>query len=164
MSSIFAQQAQAGRYVLNQTPQKIQRYFGRPIASEKSPASTTYTYSAKPLRRVMPKLPKQATFQIGFIQNKAQVIILTVNAPAEQSFNYGEVESQAMFNYIFGYKPPFWKPIPLPFGGGSHEGFRDRKVCLGDGVVTNFISYRKGEEFIQLQYDPACESDRLKSF
>ena len=65
---------------------------------------------------------------------------------------------------ILLYKPPVWKPIPLPFGGGGHEGFRDNKVCLGDGVVTNFISYRKGEEFIQLQYDPACESPQPKSF
>ena len=159
LASIFAPQAQAGRYILNQTPQKIQRYFGRPIAREQNAASTTYTYSAKPLRRVIPKLPKQAIFQISFIKNKAQVISLTVNAPEEQSFNYSQPEAQAIFNYIFGYKPPLWKPIPLPFGGGGHEGFRDHKVCLGDGVVTNFISYRKGEEFIQLQYDPACESN-----
>ena len=161
--SIFAPQAQAGRYVLNQTPQKIQNYFGRPIAREQSNASTTYTYSAKPLRLVIPKLPKQAKFEISFIQNKAQVIALIVHAQ-EKSFNYGQAEAQELFNYIFGYKPPIWKPIPLPFGGGGHEGFRDHKFCLGDGVVNNFISYRIGEEFIQLRYDPACESRNPNHF
>ncbi len=163
LSIVFTPPAQAGRYVLNQTPQKIQNYFGRPIGGYKGNDPTTYTnyYSAKALRLLIPKLPKQSQIEISFIQNKAQVIALIVHAQ-DKSFNYGQAEAQKLFTYIFGYKPPMWNQIPLPFGGGGHEGFIDNKFCLGDGVVNTFISYRLGEEFIQLRYDPACESRNPK--
>lgn len=161
LSGFFSPAAWAGRYVLNQTPQTIQQYFGRPLSQvppgQTRSNETAYFYTMGRLRRLIPTLPQQATFAIGFINNRAQSIWLDVNAPGPQSFTFGRAEAFKLYEYVFGYRPSIWKQIPLPFGGGGHEGFRDNKFCLGDGVGTTFMSYQLGEEGIRLYYDSACE-------
>ncbi len=153
--------AVAGRYVLNQTPQTIQRYFGKPLKIEASNGSNqqVYTYSINQLRRVLPNLPKGATFGMTFVNNRVSAIWLSANAtPPNESFSFGQPEAFKLYRYIFGYNPPLWKEIELPLGGGGHEGFLDHKFCLGDGVGTTFMTYMLGEENIRLFYDPICES------
>lgn len=161
LSGVFAPTALAGRYVLNQTPQTIQRYFGRPLTQvthqSNGNSEVTYTYSTGPLRRLLPKFPKQGTFNIDFVNNRAQVIRLEPNASEEEYFNYSQAEAAKLFRYIFGYQPSIWKPIPLPNGGGGHEGFIDFKACLGDGVVNSFSEYRLGLLTSALYYDTLCE-------
>jgi hypothetical protein len=161
---IFAAPAWAGRYVLNQSPQTIQRYFGRPIGvvpdSQSRSGENTYRYNSSGIRRVLPQLPKRATFQIGFVNNRAQSIWLDANADENESFNYDREAARRFFNYIFGYNPPEWRKVELPNGGGGHEGFLEHKYCLGDGVATGYISYRLGEESISLYYDSVCEISR----
>ena len=69
--------ALAGRYVLNQSPQTIQRYFGPPISTVPASGSrggeTTYRYNLAGVKRVLPKLPKGTTFQNGFINNRKAI-------------------------------------------------------------------------------------------
>ena len=155
-TTILPMPALAGRYVLNQSPQTVQHYFGAPISTVPASGSrggeTTYRYNLAGVKRVLPKLPKGTTFQIGFINNRVQSLWLDANLQGEP-FTYGRNEASRFFTYIFGYKPPFWKPISLPNGGGGHEGFTDYKACLGDGVATSYIRYYAGEDNIQLFYD-----------
>ncbi|XGV99416.1 MAG: hypothetical protein ACAF41_10825 [Leptolyngbya sp. BL-A-14] len=165
-STLLPMPAFAGRYVLNQSPQTVQRYFGRPIATVPGEATRlsemTYRYNPAGLRRVLPKLPKGATFQIGFAKQRVQSLWLDVNARENESFSYGRTEASQFFTYIFGYQPPRWQPLPLPNGGGGHEGFIEYEACLGDGVATSYISYRLGEENIRLFYSPLCETAALQ--
>lgn len=158
--------ALAGRYVLDQSPQTIQRYFGRPIATvpggETRLSELTYRYSPAGIKRVLPKLPKRATLQIGFINQRVQSIWLDANANENESFSYGRAEASKFFAYVFGYQPSYWQPIPLPNGGGGHEGFVEYEACLGDGVATSYMSYRLGEGNIRLFYNPLCETAALK--
>lgn len=165
-SAVLPIPAVAGRYVLNQTPQTIQRYFGRPIATvpggETRFAETTYRYSAAGIRRVLPRLPKRATFQIGFNKQQAQSLWLDANADENKPFHYDRAEASKFFAYVFGYQPSYWQPIALPNGGGGHEGFIEYEFCLGDGVATSYMSYRLGEENIRLFYNPMCETAVLK--
>lgn len=139
-----------GRYVLDQSPQTIESYFGTPIAEE----GDLKTYACDDLRQVFPDLPQAATFQIQFDQDRVVRILLNANASETESFSYDPAK---FFTYIFGYEPSTYQPIPLPFGGGGHEGFIDNKACLGDGVGTAWITYRLGDENIALYYDAACE-------
>lgn len=164
-STLLPMPAFAGRYVLNQSPQTVQRYFGRPIATVPGEATRllemTYRYKPAGIRRVLPRLPKGATFQIGFANQRVQSLWLDVNASENESFSYGRTEASQFFTYIFGYQPPRWQPLPLANGGGGHEGFIEYEACLGDGVATSYISYRLGEENIRLFYSPLCETAAL---
>ena len=158
--STFTPSVLAGRYVLNQTPQTIQKYFGKPLKVEatNNPNQQIYTYSVIPLRQVLPSLPKGATFGMTFVNNRVSDIWLSANAtPPNETFSFGQPQAFKLYRYLFGYNPPLWKKIDLPFGGGGHEGFVDNKYCLGDGVGTTFMSYMLGEENIRLFYDPICE-------
>lgn len=162
MNSIFAPPALAGRYVLNQSPQTIQSYFGLPIGQperrrdEKGNTVMTYNYSLSGIRKVFPKFPKQGRFYISFINNRAQTIGLEPNASETESFDYSQAAATKFYNYIFGYRPPIWKEYPNFYGGG-HEGFGESKYCLGDGVVNYFVEYRLGMMISTLSYNPVCE-------
>lgn len=153
---IIPQPALAGRYVLNQTPAIIQRYFGNPLTKQVDPKNkqVVYSYSTKKIRKLLPKFPKTGTFTITFVNNRAQYINLDQNG---SGFDYGPVEAAKFFTYIFGYKPPIWKPIQLPNGGGGHEGFTEYKACLGDGVATDYADFLGGSLYSRLYYDPICE-------
>lgn len=149
-----------GRYVINQTPETLQRYFGRPIRIQTGQTADQkiYTYSATKLRRVLPRLNQRSEFGVTFNANRAATVWLNVNpvVPADY-FSFGKKEAIRFYNYVFAYEPPLWKRVPLPNGGGGHEGFSENKFCFGDGVATTFISFSGGDESIQLVYDPLCE-------
>jgi hypothetical protein len=149
--------AEAGRYVLNQTPATIQRYFGHPLSQQidKNNKQVIYSYSTKKLRRLFPKFPKSGIFTIVFVNNRAQSLNLDQRG---EGFDYGQKEAGKFFTYIFGYKPPIWKPIQLPNNGGGHEGFIEYKACLGDGVATDYADFQGGSLYSRLYYDPLCES------
>jgi hypothetical protein len=160
----------AERYVLDQTPETIQRYFGKPLKVEVSNDSQRkfYTYSISKLRQVLPSLPEGATFGMTLSNNRVSDIWLFVNAISEEtsaseepeSFSFGQPEAFKLYRYIFADNPPLWKEIELPFGGGGHEGFIDHKFCFGDSVVITFITYMLGQENIRIFYDPICKSDK----
>jgi hypothetical protein len=159
----------AGRCVFNQTPETIQRYFGKPLKVEASHDSQGqfYTYPIAQLRQVLPGLPEGATFGMTFTDNRVSDIWLFVNAMLEETsasegpepFSFGQAEAFKLYRYIFGDSPPLWKEVELPFGGGGHEGFINHKFCFGDGVSITFITYILGQEDIRIFSDPICESD-----
>lgn len=154
LSGLFPTPALAGRYVLNQTPATIQRYFGRPLAIEPlpdKPNTKQYIYSAAGARRIFPTFPKQGRFGMTFVNNQVQTIWLIPNTPSDGYFDYS---AQKFFNYIFGYEPPTWKNLQYP---GGHEGFADYRGCLGDGVVATHTDYLLGSDHITLAYDSICE-------
>ncbi len=149
---IFTPPALAVRYVLNQTPLTIERYFGKPIKTEGyNPNHQVYTYSIVQLKRILPNLPRNATFGMTFINGRVSDIWLYPNASSEkEAYSFGQPSAVKLYRYIFGYNPPLWKKIDLPNGGSGHEGFLDYKFCLGDGVGITFISYMWGENNIRL--------------
>lgn len=144
---VLAPPALAGRYVLNQTPETLQRYFGQPL----NKVTYTLNYPTQDLQRLFPDFPKQGDFKITFVNNRAQKIELEPNlAGGQGSFSY---DSAKFFEYIFGYKPPINKVIAESGG----EGFRTYEVCLGDGVATSYTISAPGNLFISLYYKKACE-------
>ncbi|MGL4378512.1 MAG: hypothetical protein ACRCT1_18880 [Microcoleaceae cyanobacterium] len=159
VSGSLPENAIAGRYVLNQTPEQIEKYWGSPLSkipkeTEKGTQEIIYSYQTKPLRRIFPTLPKNAEFQVTFVNNQAIRISLLTNSNGDQPFTFSSLEAAQLFNYIFGYEPPTWKTLPHIYG---HEGFGETKACLGDGVGIFFYSFMWGEDQISLYYDPLCE-------
>ncbi len=165
---ILSAPAQAGRYVLNQSFETIERYFGPYLVETRSwqgnKTWTMRTYSNAGIRQVLPSLPANAQFKILFVDGKAQWIILApasgsgipVEDTAWQAFQYDWQAAFNFFDYIFGYRPSSYKPVPGYYGGG-HEGFYDERICLGDGVQTAYTRYGFGVGEIQLSYTAACE-------
>ena len=145
--SVKVPPALAGRYVLNQTSETINRYFGQPL----NEVTYTLNYPTKDLRRLFPDFPKKGEFKITFVNNRVQRIELEPNlAGGEGTFSYKPAK---FFEYIFGYKPPIAKVIAQ----GTGEGFGTYEVCLGDGVATSYTTSAPGDLFIQLYYNTACE-------
>jgi hypothetical protein len=152
--AILAPSALAGRYVLNQTPQTIQRYFGRPWTiktSSTNPQEKQITYSPAGIRRLFPTFPRQGQFGMTFVNNRVTDIWLKPNTPEDGDFSF---DPRRFFNYIFGYQPPTWKLLKYP---GGHEGFADYEACLGDGVLIHYMEYRLGANNISMVYNPTCE-------
>jgi hypothetical protein len=137
----------AGRYVINQTPETINSYFGPPLNEVKY----TLNYPTTELRTVIPKLPEKAEIKITFVNNKVQLVELEPNVVnPEASFTY---EPEKFFKYLFGYQPPIKKLINQSTG----EGFANYEICLGDGVATSYTTSAPGDFYINLYYKTACE-------
>jgi hypothetical protein len=68
--------------VLNQTPQTIQRYCGKPLKVEVSNDSNkwVYTYSITEIRQILPGLPEGATFGMTFINNRVLNFLLMLKS------------------------------------------------------------------------------------
>lgn len=159
VSSIFAPPAMAGRYVLNQTPQIIERYFGRPISKRTNGNGVIYIYNPKSFRRIFPQFPK-SNFSITFVNNQAKDITLNFNGDFYQYLgdnNYGQAEAIKFYNYIFQYQPPIWQELSAKFGGNETVYFYE--YCLGDGVATSFerYGYKQFTDYATLSYDARCE-------
>jgi hypothetical protein len=140
---VVTPQALAGRYVLNQTSETIQRYFGQPV-------NDVRYYSTKDLERMFPDIPKPSTLKITFANNKAQRIELEPTESGTQAPS--RFDPVQFFEYIFGYKPPIYKVIAERGG----EGFKSYDICLGDGVVSTF-TIAPVSRYISLSYKKACE-------
>jgi hypothetical protein len=158
-NSVFIPPALAGRYVLNQTPQTIESYFGRYTTKLTQGEQITYTYTPKSFRGLFPKFPK-SNFAIIFVNNQAKYITLNFNGnfgANSQDYNYEQAEAAKFYNYIFGYKPPIWQEISDKFSG--NETIHDYEYCLGDGVATSFqrYGYQQLTDAATLFYDTRCE-------
>ncbi len=95
LNSVIPSPAWAGRYVFNQTPQTIERYFGRYNTKKSNGKVITYTYAPKSFRRLFPQFPK-SNFSITFINNQAKYITLNFNGDFYKysgSFNYDKAEA-----------------------------------------------------------------------
>lgn len=159
INSIYSPSAVAGRYVLNQTPQTIERYFGRYITKQLNGDTLTYTYAPQSFRRLFPQFPK-SNFSIIFVKNQVKYIKLNFNGDFSQylgSYNYDQAEAVKFYNYIFSYKPPIWQKLSAKFGGNETIYFYE--YCLGDGVATSFdrYGYKQFTDSATLSYDTRCE-------
>jgi len=162
MISIAERSPAAGRYVLNQSPQTIERYFGpywtRLTRTENGITRVTYTYSPAGLLRVFPNT-RIDRFAIAFIDNRAQSINLNINSSAyPDSFEYGQSEASRFYEYIFGYRPPIWKLLASRFSG--NETIYSYDFCLGDGVSTGFVIGGAAQVLmgdVDLRYNSRCE-------
>jgi hypothetical protein len=150
LMSVKVPSAWAGRYVFNQTPETINRYFGQPS----NPITYTLNYPTTDLRRLLPGLSKEATFRITFVNNKVNYIELEPNPNMTNtvSFNY---EPAKFFEYIFGYKPSIMKETNHP--NYDQQGAYYHELCLGDGAATSYTTTVPGDLFIKLYYNKACE-------
>jgi hypothetical protein len=145
LMSLQVPPAWAGRYVLNQTPEIINRYFGQPL----NQVPYTRNYPTADLQRLFPDLPKESAFKITFVNNKVNYIELEPGV-SSGAFDYNPAK---FFEYIFGYKPSIVKVINQSTG----EGFGSYEVCLGDGVATSYTRSAGGDMYIKLYYNTACE-------
>jgi hypothetical protein len=154
LSVLTPKTALAGRAVLNQTTETMQREFGRPWTILTVPGKTNtkiYTYSPAGIRQVMPTLPKSAKFGMVFVNNRVQKIWLAPNPADGVSYSY---DPQQFFTYIFGYAPPTWKDLQYSLG---HEGFASNRGCFGDGVVAAYMESNAGTGTVTMAYDRICE-------
>lgn len=160
INSIFNPPALAGRYVLNQTPQTIERYFGRYLKKQTSDEKVIYTYAPKSFRRLFTQFPK-SNFSIIFVNNQAQSINLNFNSDFDKysgTYNYNQESAAKFYKYIFGYQPPVWQELTAKFSGNETIYFY--KYCLGDGVATSFerYGYKQFTDSATLAYNTRCES------
>jgi hypothetical protein len=151
---LYPAQALAGRYVLNQTPETLQQYFGRPwtiLTTKTQPLTKIYTYSPAGIRKVFPDFPKAGQFGVIFVDHRAETIWLDPNLTDEASYSY---DPKKFFTYVFNYEPPIWKDLQYP---GGHEGFAVYRGCFGDGIVAAYMESSLGTSNVSLKYDKICE-------
>ena len=158
LNSFFAPSAEAGRFVLDQTPQTINRYFDGYKTRLTTNSGVTYTYAPAKFRRLFPKFPK-SNFSITFVNNKAKKITLNFNGSFDTfqgDYNYQQTDAAKFYNYIFGYQPPLWQELSRHFGG---ETIYDYEYCLGDGVGNSFgrYGYKQFTDSASFYYDSRCE-------
>lgn len=152
----------AGRYVLNQSPQTIERYFGRYwtrlTLTENGVTRVTYTYSPAGLRRVFPN-SQINRFAITFVENRSQQISADIDE-RPNGFTFDRAAAFRLYEYIFGYRPPVWQLLSSRPTG--NETIHDDEYCLGDGVVTAFTVGGADQNVFgstfTLRYDTRCES------
>ncbi|NEQ24930.1 MAG: hypothetical protein F6K28_38715 [Microcoleus sp. SIO2G3] len=157
----------AGRFVLNQSPQTIERYFGRYwtrlTRTENGITRVTYTYSPAGLQRVFPNTQIDR-FAIAFVDNRSQQISINITGdPDPDSFTYDRPEASRLYEYIFGYRPSIWQLLNSRFTG--NETIYDYEYCLGDGVATAF-TLGGAAQFVwgdvTLYYDSRCEPPYMR--
>jgi hypothetical protein len=156
-SSFTVSPAVAGRYVLNQTPQTIERYFGRywtRLTTTDANGNTliTYTYSPRPLQRLFSGT-ENSTFKVNFINNRAQEILLDNML----TLDFDGSDAVRFFEYVFGYRPPESQYRELGIEN-TMTGYGEYVACLGDGVLTRYNTTGAGYTFfVRLSYDQRCE-------
>jgi hypothetical protein len=170
-----ANSALAGQAVFNQTPETMDKAFGRywtKLTRENSDgkAYVTYTYSPNKLRRRFPDYPA-SEFTMIYRDNRVQSVTFSPYETAEDAKNHNapliqqeEIISRKMeeklFEYLFGYRPSIYKPLYEQ--EGNFYGYTN---CLGDGVASNYVlSYPRMIGGITLNYNQACEPpyERIK--
>lgn len=152
--------------ILQESAQRVERTFGRAVQVRPGPGTMErqLLFDPAPWRQLWPALPDDAEFGITLgPQGEVRAVWLDVNAMVReartgvsQEFSFGRKEAAAFFLGIFGRDPMQWQELPLPGGGGGHEGFLDHRVCVDPGVALTFITYRLGQEWIRLVGDLRC--------
>ncbi|MCG8364811.1 MAG: hypothetical protein MJA27_15965 [Pseudanabaenales cyanobacterium] len=145
LSRIFTVPAKAGRLVLDQSPQILASYFGQPLEPEEE-IVYTLNYPTDGIRRVFPDFPEIGELRVTYVNNRAQRIEL--EPKGEFSYN-----PEKIFDFLFGYQPPIVQPIT--FDGG--EDLEGTKLCLGDGIATQYTTSASDNSFIEVYYNSACE-------
>lgn len=171
-----ANTAIAGQAVFNQTPETMDKAFGRywtKLTREDSDgkAYVTYTYSPNKLRRLFPDYPA-LQFTMVYRDNRVQFVTFIPYETAEDAKNQNaplieqeEVISSKMeeklFEYLFGYRPSIYKPL---YEEAGLTYFYTN--CLGDGVASSYgvTTHSRQMSDITLRYDQACEPpyERIK--
>ena len=163
MLSVTARSQAAGRYVLNQSPQTIERYFGRYwtrlTLTENGVTRVTYTYSPAGLRRVFPN-NQINRFAITFVENRSQQIGIGITGGSDPNgFAFDRAAAFRLYEYIFGYRPPIWQLLSST--PTQNETIYDDEYCLGDGVATAFgvggVNHNVYGSVFTLHYDTRCE-------
>jgi len=161
VNSLIISPALAGRYVLNQTPNTIIKYWGKPLSMTVKDNTLIYTYSPPKFKQLFSQYSK-ANFSVEFVNQKAKEITLKFNGDFWEYPEYNFVQSTAakFFQYIFGYEPPEWRELSSKFTG--NETIYDHQYCLGDGVAVSFITYgyKQVTDDATFYYNPACEPQK----
>ena len=157
------------RAIINQSFDVIEYHFGphlkETLSQQGGEIWVKRTYSNEGLHQALPELPPQAQLSIIFVDGKAKWILLnpssessmpTPDDQAWQAFSYDQEVAFKFFEYILGYPPTTYTPVP-GFDGGGHEGFLNYAICLGDGIETTYMKFLFGIGNIRLSYNPACE-------
>jgi hypothetical protein len=171
-----ANTAIAGQAVFNQTPETMDKAFGRywtKLTREGSDgkAYVTYTYSPNRLRRRLPAYPA-AEFTMIYRDNRVQSVTFRPYKTVEDAKNQNdpliqqeEVISSKMeenlFEYLFGYRPSIYKPL-YEEAGTAYSYVN----CLGDGVASSYAVAHSTQLMsgITLTYNQSCEPpyERIK--
>ncbi|MDX2217174.1 MAG: hypothetical protein SFY66_28160 [Oculatellaceae cyanobacterium bins.114] len=147
----------AGRYVLDQTPQTVERYFGRywtRLTTTNTSGNTvvTYTYSPRPLQRLFTGT-ENSTFKVVFVDNRAQQITLE----NMWTHDFDISDAARFFEYVFGYSPPQSEYRELGIEN-TFTGYGEYVTCLGDGVLARYNDTGANITFfVTLSYDQRCE-------
>lgn len=146
----------AGRPIFNQTPETIEKSFGRYWTKRtfyeqdrngKSIPYVAYTYSPAGLRRAFPEFPK-ATLTMEYLNNRVVRASFSPAGKPETVANLfkssktdtpsslvrGKAIEARFFRYLLGYNSGIHKPIHYT-GGNFGEVFN---TCLGDGVISSY--------------------------
>lgn len=166
-SSLFIPEVAAGRYVLNQTPATIEKYFGRywsklTQTGANGKITVTYWYSPARLRRLFPDRAK-TTLSMIYIDNRVQSIEIQPFKSQNDITNYStEIDNEVIqniqmesryFEAIFGYRPPIYKPLSLEYGS-----FYSYTNCLGNGVTSSYsLHFSSRLNSMSFEYNAACE-------
>jgi hypothetical protein len=170
-----ANSALAGQAVFNQTPETMDKAFGRywtKLTQEyDGKPYVTYTYSPNKLRRRLPGYPA-SEFTMIYRDNRVQSVTFRPYKTAEDAkkqydplIQQEEVISSKMeeklFEYLFGYRPSIYKPLYEE--AGTAYSYTN---CLGDGVASSYAVAHSTYLIsgITLNYDQACEPpyERIK--
>ncbi|MDJ0703123.1 MAG: hypothetical protein QNJ46_07585 [Leptolyngbyaceae cyanobacterium MO_188.B28] len=146
LSRIFTSPVNAGRLVLDQSPQILASHFGQPLEPQED-IVYTLNYPTDNIRRIFPDFPEAGELRVTYINNRAQRIELEPKG----DFAY---HPEKFFDYIFGYQPPIMQPINLD----ATEDPIKAELCLGNGIATEYKPQAPGDLFIiEFYYNAACE-------
>jgi S-layer homology domain len=152
----FPRRATQARPIFDRSPEILQSYFGSPLRESIDGERRTQYYLAAGIWQLFPDWTRGGEFAVTFTNNRSTAISLNPNANPELPSGTFAYDSKKIFQYIFGYSPKMASNYPGWYGGG-HEGFYINKLCLGDGVVTSYMSSLLGDTDISLSYDPVCQ-------
>jgi hypothetical protein len=166
---LTARPALAGRLVFNQTPASIDRAFGRYWTKRTVGQQATYTYNPARLRRIWSDRP---FITLSMNYDNDRVVSVTVEAyrtakERSERSTAGDVINPRiaaqLFEAIFGYNPPIYKPLHLTSGS-----YYEYENCLGNGVLLNYSTHNSWsggvENGMTLWYTTKCEPpyDRIQ--
>lgn len=149
--AVFAPVASAGRPVLNESPDTIERYFGRPMRpGTGTPSQTFILYSPLGLQAIVP----QATvFSIYFSQQRAKQVVIKFFLPT----SYGQNEASALFNYIFADNPTMWKEIRREnLSTANGQRVTNFAYCVANGIENEFTAYDSSVDYISFKINSRC--------
>lgn len=157
----LAPSAFAFHEIFDRSQEKIAAYFGKPIhaypsAPSSSEPSSTLTYSNAGIRKILPELPEKSLFMINFEYGLAKSVQL-IPMQDEVPFHMNVDDFKKFFAYVLAFDADRfeYQASPLPYH--ANEGFQDFFVCMGAGVLLQYVEYRNGILGLELVYRTACE-------